>query len=331
LNENSEIEEFMLSHSVFGADKEVKEMNQYHSPFRSMKRNEELDRFEKMGRTDILRLLLSHPANGLQFTFEKTSGILDEPQRIEYSSVDGKLYLYQYSISATLLDRLQHPVDAGGRNVVLAQDTGTENIIGHGEFTGPAVWVKLIRDEEMPPGFEKVLHRKVLEEAEKTFPKGYTLIVDTGNQKHFDLLSLRGGLFKSSETDRVISTDERGFVLEDTAKEESLGTRRIEYPKVKGLVVYPPKGFSHSGHHLEGVIEANTLCMSADFNEQQNAEQFTEPKKVEIPLAWTRVDETTKQIVEKTGTLKYEVRTSKKPLRIAVDGLNKKAVLHTVE
>ncbi|MBM3309740.1 MAG: hypothetical protein FJY77_05730 [Candidatus Altiarchaeales archaeon] len=331
LNENSEIEEFTLHHPVFAFDREVQEMNYRHSPFRSSKRNKELDQFEKMGRIDILRLLLSHPPNGLQFTFEKTSGILDEPQRIEYSSVDGKLYLYQYSISATLLDRLKNTVDTSEKGVILAKDTDTENIIGHGEFTGPVVWVKRVKcDSTIHEAV--VLHRKVLEEAEAKFPEGYLLIVEGSQREDFALGLLRGELFDASESDRVIAVDDKGFVLQDTQKDkENRGTRRIEYPHVKGLLVYPPKEFSSSGHHLEGVIEANTLCMSAPFDAQQSAAHFEDPQSIEVTFKEAELGKHAGEIVEKTRTLGFEVRVSKKPMRIAVDGLNKKAVLHTAE
>ncbi|MBU0761686.1 MAG: hypothetical protein KKD39_01560 [Candidatus Altiarchaeota archaeon] len=126
--------------------------------------------------------------------------------------------------------------------------------------------------------------------------------------------------------------DDRGFVLQDTkTKGENLGTRRIEYPKVKGLVVYPPKAFESSGHHLEGVIEANTLGMSGEFSVEDNVRHFGEPQTFERTIVETHYDGETKEVVKEPKKLRWEVRASKKPLRIAVDGLNRKAILHTID
>lgn len=333
LNEESEITEFTFFYGNLGMfDREVGEMlRESFSPLWDGRGDNALGHFEKSRELGAFRMLLSSPINALSFVFGKTAEILDEPQRVEYSVMGDKAYLYQYSISATLLDRLRNPVNTGEKGTVLAKDTDTENLIGHGEFTGPAVWVRLARDETRESG-GRLLDRRVLEEAEKRFPGGYILIVDTREKERFDLGLLRGELFDSMESDRVVAVDDKGFVLKDTSKgKDNQGTRRIEYPKVRGLLAYPQKELTHSGHHLEGVIEANILAMSAPFDAQQNAAHFEDPQTVEVVITETDYDTTKKKIVKTPAKLTYEVRTSKRPMRIAVDGLNKKAVLHTVE
>jgi len=313
LGKDSSIVEFTLEYSPH-ASKELIEMHESMDPWRSKKR--ESPELEKL----ILKAW-GTPSTGLPVVFERTNSILDEPQRMEYSVIDNKLYIYQYSLSANYSNRLKNPVDTRDKGVVVAKVEDSENILGHGEFTGPVVWIK--RPSGVPDLDNAYLSREALELAERRFPGGYILMVDNEQkgESYFDMAYLRGRYFEVSENDRVVAKDETGFVLKDTETgEKSRGERRVEYPKVKGLVVFPKRKFMSTGHHLEGVIEANTLGISGDFNPEEQLQLFEAP--IECPTF-------VKTYGKPDRTVPYQMYVSRNPMRIAVDGLKRSGILHS--
>jgi hypothetical protein len=256
----------------------------------------------------------------LPVIFDETAAVLDEPQRVEYSAVDGKLYLYQYSISANYnrLINIRPDMTEKGRVVAKAQET--DNLLGHGEFTGPVVYIKPMSDK--PDAQRRYLCKAALDEADRRFPEGYILVADLRGASQFDLGYLRGLLFQASQSDEVLSVDDTGFVLKDKQTgERGKGERRIEYPRVKGLLVTPEREFSKAGHHLEGVIEANVLGASAPFDVEAQRELFEEPVVMEGAVP---------NYIDPSGMAQYQVYYSRAPMRMAVDGLKRRALLHSM-
>jgi len=312
LNSDSQIEEFTFNTYTLAMDDEAAEMGACLNPFQTKRRFSEKEM--------LLRLQYGSVEGVLPVIFDETSAVLEKPQRVEYSAVDGKIHLYQYSISANYQRLMNTHVDTSSKGETLVAAEGTDHLLGHGEFTGPAVIIRRMSGD--PDNSYRCLSQKAVAEAERRFPAGYILISDVSEAGKFSLTNLRGIVFDASESDEVVSVDDKGFVLKDTGTDEgSRGERRIEYPHVKGIVIRPDNGFSSSGHHLEGVIEANTLGVSADFDPLKNPGLFDGPLVVE---------ETESRYGQPPTTAKYEVYLSRQPMRLAVDGGKRKAVLHTV-